>query len=160
MQFESWEVNNNIVTPNPNSDTMSINLQAGDTVIAHFASLLPSYALSVNVYPAGAGDVTIQNYTPANYPANVTYLSGQTISMSATPSSGFTFDYWTLANHFVNPNSTDPNVYFTLATGDDIVAHFKSLTGIDEVNVGSLSVFPTLTADQFHLSYEMLKQTD
>src|SRR5262249_45834545 len=122
--------------------------------------LLPSYPLTIDVEPEGSGVVTIQNYTPSSYPYSAAYVSGEMINLNADPNSGYTFDYWTLNNHFVNPNSTDPNVYFTIATGDDIVAHFKELTGIDELTVTSLSVFPTLTTDQFQVSFDLKNQVD
>lgn len=139
---------------------MTINLQAGDTVVAHFINNLPSYNVSVDVTPENSGDVKIQGFIPALYPYNSSYLSGQNIQLSATPAAGYMFDYWTLNNNFVNPNSTDPNVYFTLASGDDVIAHFASLVGIDEADVTSLSVYPTLTTDQFHLTYELKNDVD
>lgn len=160
MVFSHWEVSNNAIAPNPNSDTMAMNLQAGDTVIAHFENLLPSYSLTVDVTPAGTGDVKVQGITPSSYPYEVSYLSGQLVQMSAIPESGYTFDYWSLDNNFVNPNSTDPNVYFSLASGDAVLAHFKTLVGIDDIEVSSLYVYPTLTNDQFQVSYELLNPVD
>ena len=160
MVFSYWEVNNNVINPNQYADSITMNLQAGDTVIAHFENLLPSFSLNVDVEPTGSGNVSIQSYTPSIYPYSVAYTSGQTINLSATPETGYTFNYWTLNNHFVNPNSTDPNVYFTIATGDDIVAHFTELTGIDETNVTSLEVYPTLTTDQFHLAFDLKEFVD
>lgn len=160
MVFSGWEVANNVVAPNLSSDTMSINLQAGDTVIAHFENLLPSYDLTVDVTPAGSGEVKVQGIVPVSYPYAASYLSGQIVQMSAIPDAGYTFDYWTLDNNFVNPNSTDPNVYFLLASGDAVMAHFKTLVGIDDIDVASLAVYPTLTTDAFHLSYELKNTVD
>ncbi|MBA2406893.1 MAG: CotH kinase family protein, partial [Chitinophagales bacterium] len=155
MIFSYWEVNNNIVSPNINADSMTINLQADDIVVAHFETSLPSYDVTVDVTPEDAGDVIIQGTLPGAYPYSSAYLSGQNIELSAMPAPGYTFDYWTLNNNFVNPNSTDPEVYFTLALGDYVVAHFKTLTGIDEMNLSSLSVYPTLTSDHFQINYEV-----
>ena len=160
MVFSHWEVANNTVAPNLNSDTMALNLQAGDTVIAHFQNLLPSYDLTVNVTPAGSGDIKVQGIIPTTYPYAASYLSGQIVQLSAIPEPGYTFDYWSLDNNFVNPNSTDPNVYFSLASGDAVLGHFKTLVGIDDIEVSSLYVYPTLTSDQFQLSFELKNQVD
>lgn len=157
MSFVNWELSNNIVTPNLNTDTISMNLQAGDTIIAHFENLLPSYDLTVDVTPSGSGDVKVQGVLPVAYPYATSYLSGQVVQMAALPEPGYTFDYWSLDYNFVNPNSTDPNVYFVLASGDAVLAHFKTLVGIEEADVASLAVYPSLTADQFHLTYELKK---
>ncbi|MBK9733039.1 MAG: CotH kinase family protein [Chitinophagaceae bacterium] len=160
MAFVNWEVANNVVAPNLTSDTVTMNLQAGDTVIAHFENLLPSYNVTVDVTPAASGDVKVQGFLPTAYPYAASYSSGQVVQLSAIPEPGYSFDYWSLDNNFVNPNSTDPNVYFVLATGDDVLAHFKALVGIDDIDVTSLSVYPTLTTDQFHLSYELINAVD
>lgn len=155
MQFSYWEVSNNVINPNPNSDSMSLNLQSDDVVIAHFENVLPSFALTLDVDPVNAGTVTIEGSTPSVYPYSNAYLSGDEIDMKANPNSGYVFDYWELDNHFVNPNSTDPDAYFTLYTGDNIVAHFRQSVGIDEPHITSLQVYPSLTQDQFHLTYEL-----
>jgi len=60
----------------------------------------------------------------------------------------------------VNPNSTSANASFTLFTTDDIVAHFKEVTGIDDAHITSLNVFPTLTQDNFMISYELTQHVD
>jgi hypothetical protein len=108
MVFQNWEVNNNIILPNANSDTMVINLQAGDTIIAHFKDLLPFYDLTVDVEPELSGTVSIENYYPSAFPYSASYLSGQNVELSAEPESGYVFDYWTADNHFLNPNSNKP----------------------------------------------------
>jgi hypothetical protein len=160
MQFASWEVSNNVINPNPSSDTMSLNLQSDDVIIAHFENVLPSFALTFDVMPAGAGTLTIEGSTPSVYPYSASYLSGDEINIKANPAGGYVFDYWDLSNHFVNPNSTEPDAYFTLFTGDAVVAHFRQSVGINEPNITSLQLYPSLTHDQFHLSYELTAEAD
>jgi len=160
MAFDHWEVSNNSINPNVTSDTMSMNLESGDVVIAHFANVLPAFALTFDVSPANAGTITIEGNTPSVYPYSNSYLSGQEIDMNANANSGYVFDYWELQNHFVNPNSTDPDANFTLFTTDNVVAHFKQSTGINDAHITSLNVYPSLTQDQFRLSYELTNDVD
>jgi hypothetical protein len=160
MQFDYWEVNNNIVNPNINVDSMFLNLTSGDTIVAHFKNILPQFSLTLDVVPALSGTVTMEGITPNNYPYAASYLSGDQIDLTANPASGYQFDYWELTNHFVNPNSTSPNAYFSLYTTDYIIAHFKQTTGIDDAHITSLNVYPTLTQDMFVISYELTQQVD
>ncbi|MCY7411164.1 MAG: CotH kinase family protein, partial [Chitinophagales bacterium] len=160
MQFDHWEVNNNVVNPNINSDSMTINLQADDNVVAVFKNVLPEFALTINVVPTNTGTVTIETTTPGTYPYSSAYLSGDEINLSAHPDGDYVFDYWELNNHFVNPNSTTPDVYFTLYTFDVITAHFKPYTGITSPNITSLQVYPTLTQDKFNIAYELTDNAD
>jgi hypothetical protein len=139
---------------------MSLNLQDEDVVIAHFSNILPAFALTVDVAPAGSGTVKIEGSTPSVYPYSATYLSGDQIDLIATGAAGYEFDYWELDNHFMNPNSTEPDAYFTLYSPDNIIAHFRQSVGIDDPNVTSLQVFPSLTQDQFYVSYELTDQVD
>ncbi|MEO5673366.1 MAG: CotH kinase family protein, partial [Chitinophagales bacterium] len=160
MAFDYWEVNNNIVSPNINADSMFLNLITGDTIVAHFKNILPAFGLTLDVAPSGSGTITIEGTTPAVYPFSSDYLSGNEINLTAGPGSGYEFDYWELSNHFVNPNSTSPTAYFSLFTSDNIVAHFKKITGIEESHITSLNVYPTLTRDKFILTYELTRNTD
>ena len=54
-------------------------------VIVVIATPIPTYILSVSVNPPQAGSVS---------PASGEYKSGEQVTLTATPASGYTFDYW------------------------------------------------------------------
>lgn len=159
MEFDYWEVNNNIVNPNINTDSMFLNLVDGDVITAHFKNILPLFPLTLDVAPAGTGTVTMEGTTPATYPYSASYLSGDQIDLVAHAAPGYQFDYWELTN-LVNPNSTSVNAFFTLNATDNIIAHFRLITGIGDVHITSLNVYPTLTQDKFFISYELTQNAD
>ena len=56
-----------------------------------------TYTLTVNVSPSGAGSVS---------PSGGEYDSGVTVTLTATPDSGYTFDYWSGSAAGTNPTTS------------------------------------------------------
>jgi beta-lactamase superfamily II metal-dependent hydrolase len=87
-----------------------------------------NYTLTTYISPSGAGSVS---------PAGGQYESGVQITLSATPASGYTFDYWEdLASSSSNTVSSD-TVTITMNANKAITAHFKV---VDHAEQGTLTV--------------------
>jgi hypothetical protein len=71
------------------------------------------YTLSVNVSPSGAGFVS---------PPGGNYESGLQVTLTATPTSGYVFDYWDGA-----AASSSPTVTITIGSNKSATAHFKAV---------------------------------
>ena len=87
-----------------------------------------NYTLTTYISPSGSGSVS---------PAGGQYESGVQITLSATPASGYTFDYWQdLASSSSNTVSSN-TVTITMNANKAITAHFKV---IDDAEQGTLTV--------------------
>ena len=78
----------------------------------------PTYTLSVIVNPPQAGSVS---------PSGGEYESGLQITLTATPASGYSFDYWEdMASSSSNTVSSN-TVIITMNSHKAIIAHFKAV---------------------------------
>ena len=82
-------------------------------VIVVIATPTPSYTLSVNINPPQAGSVSSSGGE---------YESGLQITLTATPASGYTFDYWDGA-----ASGSSNTVTITMNSNKTITAHFKAV---------------------------------
>lgn len=130
FSFNGWQSLNNTVNPNSSSDTASLVLNAGDTLIAYFDSVPPPvlHQLTVMVSPASSGNVNLDGIVLNTYPFNITYAEGSDISFGAIPASNYEFDYWTILNHSLSPDVNSGNVLLANFIMDDTVtAYFKEI---------------------------------
>jgi len=80
----------------------------------------PEYTLSVSVSPSGAGSVS---------PPGGKYESGLQVTLTATSTSGYTFDYWDGA-----ASGSSHTVTITMDSNKSTTAHFKALTSASSPN--------------------------
>jgi uncharacterized repeat protein (TIGR02543 family) len=73
-----------------------------------------TYTLSTSVSPSGAGSVS---------PSGGQYESGIQVTLTATPASGYTFDYWT-----GSASGSSATITITIDSDKSLTAHFKSTT--------------------------------
>ncbi len=67
-------------TANP----LTVVMNSNKNIAAHFAA---AYTLSVSVTPSGTGTV-------AKSPSKASYAAGETVTLTATPASGYVFHHW------------------------------------------------------------------
>ena len=112
----------------------------GPTTSAEFAV---DASLTVNVTPAGKGNVTADGVLLTNYPNTTTYANGTVVTINATPN-----DYW----YFVNwtgetDNITDANAANTTIT---MTGNYSIAANFDQINL-TVNVTPAgkgnVTAD-------------
>ena len=160
--FDHWSLNNNVLTPGVNVDSVTTNLTADDSLVAHFIfNTLPTYNVTVDVTPPASGDVKVQNTTVTAFPWTNTFTSGDLINMQALPHPGYTFAYWQLQNHLVNPNSTTDLVNFVLFTWDTVIAHFTNDVGVEDPTfTAEINIFPTITPGKVNLACTLTENGD
>jgi len=103
-------------------DTRCVNVPAG--LVNCNPELSGPYNLIIDVDPPLSGEVQLSSLTPSIYPYSGTYFGGVNISLDADPFTNWVFDYWTIANDTLLPDSLTENVLLTLSANDTIVAHF------------------------------------
>lgn len=96
------------------SPTTNIVMDADKSVTAHFeaAPVIERFTLTVNVSPPGAGSVS---------PSGGEYDSGVTITLTANPDSGYTFDYWS-----GSAAGTSPTTTLTMDSDKSVTAYFAA----------------------------------
>ena len=77
------------------------------------------YTLSVSVSPSGTGWVS---------PSSGEYEYGAQVTLTASPATGYTFDYWS-----GGASSTSPTIVITMYSDKSIIANFKAISTAPEV---------------------------
>ena len=112
-QFSHWSGDTS-----GSSNPLSITINQDTSIVANFTEVINSYSLSTSSSPSNSGTVS----------GDGTYNSGSTISISATPSNGYQFSYWSGdASGSSNPLS------ITINQDTSIVANF-SVTGTNNTS--------------------------
>ena len=105
--FLNWTENGNPVSTNA---SYTFTVTGNRDLVAHFQ--LQSYTVTATAEPSNGGTVS----------GGGTYSYGQTCTLTATPSSGYTFVNWTRNGTQV---STNANYTFTVTESAAYVAHFQ-----------------------------------
>jgi uncharacterized protein (TIGR02145 family)/uncharacterized repeat protein (TIGR02543 family) len=95
----------------------SITMNSSKNVTANFVPNLTTYILSTNALPAGFGSVTL-------LPAGNIYNAGTTVTVTALPSSGYTFVSWSGA-----ATSTNPSIQVAMNSDLSLTAAFQLAPG-------------------------------
>jgi len=104
--FTNWTENGTVVSTN---SSYSFTVNANHNLIANFT--INTYTVSVSANPANGGTVT----------GGGTFTYGQSCTITATVSNGFTFINWTEEGSFVTSETT---YTFTVTDNRNFVAHF------------------------------------
>jgi hypothetical protein len=89
-------------------------------------NLTGPYEVTIDVEPAGVGEVQLNSMVLDQYVWEGQYFGGIENKLKAIPTNpNYEFDEWVLTNHTVFPNDTVEDVTLSLTTGDNIVAKFK-----------------------------------
>ncbi len=131
--FTSWK-ENGLVVPLANA-SYTFTIMGNRTLEANFTATVVQYTVTLSANPPADGIVT-QSGTG-------TYISGSSVTVTATPNAGFKFINWTEGGIEV---STTASYQFTI-TGDRIlVGNFAvSVVGQLPVNLGSAARFAILS---------------
>jgi Leucine-rich repeat (LRR) protein len=126
--FASWTSNGTVVST---SSAYSFVVTGNTSLVANFK--LKTYAVSATPSPAGSGTVTGAG----------TYSHGASVTLVATPITGYRFASWTSNGTEVSTSSA----YTFVVTGDtSLVANFEDITGIIEDGLKeSISIYPNPT---------------
>jgi hypothetical protein len=104
-------------------DTRCVNVPAA--LVNCNPEISGPYELILNVDPPLSGEIEMTSLTPNIYPFTGTYFGGVNIDLDADAFTGWAFDYWTIENDTILPDTLTENIFFDLSGNDSIVAHFK-----------------------------------
>lgn len=119
--FSSWKENGNVVST---SASYSFTLTGNRTLVANFSNTAVSYAVSTSSVPSNGGTTG----------GGGTFASGTSVTVNATPNSGFTFVNWTETGNVV---STSASYNFTLTGNRTLVANFAASTTLYSITTSS-----------------------
>ncbi|NCP21712.1 MAG: DUF3494 domain-containing protein [Zetaproteobacteria bacterium] len=133
--FTNWKEDANIVSSNMDY-TFTIN---GDRNLeANFTAVIPQFTVGLTANPLNGGTTNGAG----------TFNSGASVTVSATPASGFTFTNWKEGANIVSSNM---NYTFTLDGNRDLVANFTAIASGFTLNV--TAVHGSVTKNPNQLTY-------
>ncbi len=156
--YTAWMNNVNFMR---NQISSRCNAISGGLITCY--NLTGPYAVAVNVFPACAGDVTVNSLHPDEYPFHGSYYGGVNQSLQANPAPGWQFDHWQMT-HTPSPNTTSDSIWFDLSNaGDSIVAVFTQINptpgtlyvNITGTNPGAVTINGTPVADNQTYTYTL-----
>jgi hypothetical protein len=95
------------------ASTITITMDSNKSLIANFKATTQTYTLTTSVSPSGAGSVS---------PSGGQYESGVSVTLIATPASGYTFDYWS-----GSASVTTSTITVTMNSDKSLTANFKAM---------------------------------
>jgi hypothetical protein len=117
--FVNWTEGGVVIS---NSNVYNFIAQGNRTLVANFA--LNTYAITANVVPAGSSTITDGITSPAPS-LTVIYSHGDTVTLTASPGSGYEFVSWTNGGVVVSGSAT---YSFTTTGGQTLIANFIKKT--------------------------------
>ncbi len=120
--FSNWTEGGNVVS---NSASYSFTLNGNRNLVANFTASTSNYTVSTSSAPSNGGTTA----------GGGTFASGSSVTVTATPASGFVFSNWTEGGSVV---SNSASYTFTLSGNRNLVANFSSNSG----NTFDLTLIP------------------
>ncbi|MBL4625561.1 MAG: gliding motility-associated C-terminal domain-containing protein [Flavobacteriales bacterium] len=122
--FLNWTSNNTPFTTSNTDNPVTITVDLVDSIVAHFIEI-DTIPMTFDVTPVGAGDVSIDGFTPAAYPYYDSIPTVTQVTIEAIPQLGYVFDHWSSINGTTfNTPSTDNPATISIGVSDVIMAHF------------------------------------
>ncbi len=120
------------------TNTNTVRMSSAKTVTVEF-EVSPTYILTIDINPVGAGTVTTDLSAP--------YLSGTVVTLTANPAALYRFKSWTNAI----PVATDPtkatvtiaNANVTVTALFELIPTYTLTVNIDPVGAGTVTAVPT-----------------
>ena len=147
--FKGWKMDTPTLITGSNS--LQVVMNCDHVVTAVFER---SYNLKTSVSPEGSGTVTVSPESLGTVTGGRTYMSGTTVSVTATAAAGNVFSHWTgdldgiamssAANPIAVPMNRDRNLVANMVAANEIKVSVGSATG-------SVSAFPSLTVEEGNL---------
>jgi gliding motility-associated-like protein len=115
---------------NQNMDTLEKRIQQRcsfiESKIASCYNVSGPYDITVDVEPVGAGTVKLNSLYLDNFQWSGRYFGGVQLSFEQQPTDTavYKFDHWEFKNHVVSPDIYADSVSITLATTENVIAHY------------------------------------
>ncbi len=112
-------------SPVSSSASYTFTASANRSLVANFTQSVQTYSVTVKASPKGTGTVS----------GGGSYSSGSSVTVNASPNSGYTFVNWTEGGV---PVSTSASYSFTLTANRILVANFAQTSGSYTITVSAL----------------------
>ncbi|MFA6128575.1 MAG: ice-binding family protein [Bacteroidales bacterium] len=119
--FTNWTEGINVVSTDAN---YVFTVTGNRTLVANFTEVIVTYTVTLSSNPALGGNTT----------GGGTYNSGASVTVGATPNSGYLFTNWTEGANVV---STDANYTFVITANRTLVANFSIIVTTYTVTLSS-----------------------
>lgn len=125
--FNKWTLKHTFLYPSDTIENAYFCFRQPDTLVAIFdnCNVIDTDYLTVIIQQPGWGTVSI-NSIPVPAPITIPVPKNTTLSLSATPTAGYTFQNWQMAHHNVAPANTNPTGSFTITQDDTLYAIFDA----------------------------------
>jgi hypothetical protein len=124
------------------NDELLEEYQAPEDVVIGVAQ----YTLEVTVEPPGAGYVT-------KSPSKATYPTGEVVTLTAHPHSGYEFDHWGGWPPYPGIQSTSPTLNLTMTSDWWVVAAFRKVE-VAGFSLSLMDILPTLVLWNANFGYK------
>lgn len=125
--FVDWTENGNQVSTNA---SYIFTISADRNLVANFSQNTTNFNVTTSSNPTAGGTTS----------GGGSYVSGASVTVTATANSGYTFVDWTENG---NQLSTNASYTFTISADRNLVANFDEITSIDDNNESlALKIFP------------------
>ena len=121
--FANWTENGNVISVNA---SYTFTLSSNRTLVANFSAVPVQYTVSLSSNPAAGGTTS----------GGGTFNSGASVTVIATPNTGYTFTNWTENGNNVSANAS---YQFTINGNRTLVANFAAAGPI--INLGAAASF-------------------
>ncbi len=126
--FSNWTLLHHTLAPSNTSANANFVITQNDTLLATFTvnpNPPDTFNLTVLVNPTGGGNVSINGTALSTYPTVLQLVDGTVVNALETANGGFAFANWTILHHTLSPNTTGPNVSFTIHQHDTLIANYN-----------------------------------
>jgi uncharacterized protein YoxC len=111
------------------SNTITITMNSSKNIVANFRYIPPApvtYNLSVSVSPQGSGSVS-------SYGGQ--YTAGTSVTLTATPASGYIFGHWA-----GDASGSTPTITITMNSNKSVVAYFSPVATLPNVTINNVTM--------------------
>jgi gliding motility-associated-like protein len=124
--FSHWEVfSTNIVLPSTTDSLVTVDIQAPDSIVAHFVP--PTrYDIVLDVDPREGAKIWFDGTVYSDFPTVASVPEGQDVIFYAIPELYYDFRHWRVANNLYTPSdSTLIALTAQFYSPDSVIAHLK-----------------------------------
>jgi uncharacterized repeat protein (TIGR02543 family) len=141
--FDYWSGSASGTTP-----TITITMDSDKSLTANFKATSQTYSLTTNISPSGAGLIS---------PSSGEYESDVQVTLTASPASGYTFDYWSGST-----SGTTSTITITMDSDKSLTANFKitSVPAHFTTYTDELGLFSISYPSEWEPALEYLEETE
>jgi gliding motility-associated-like protein len=126
--FAGWEIiSGDGVLEDPNDPNTTLTITTDVTLQATFVVSSETVTVVTDVFPAGAGVITLDGTEQVSYPLTSSFDLGSVHFLSVTENEWFEFDHWESNNTSFNPNEDLMEISVESCLSDSLIAVFNEL---------------------------------